>query len=279
MKITLIKPLDELKYIVKHYIVIDSLEMHEKLWVLPNVGNFILFNSGLTALFDKHDINEVASSLPKDLSIAFKVNNILCLSTNDDNNITYPLLGVELLPTGCHRLFSDKTIDQTNVYTLLEDCLNEKEVTFNSLYNFTTIEEKITYIEQGLLSLKQKALPVRNTCAIIESIIDHIVKNLHKVNVSDILIKFNYSRTSLERDFKKSIGYTPKEFIQIMRFGVIFKDLVTDGYDFIELKYNYFDQSHMNKAFRKFIDIPPSKLQAYVNDNNINIYQLCQADV
>lgn len=278
MKITLLKPSNELNDIVKHYIIIDSLEVDEKLWILPNVGNFILFNQGLSALFDKYNSDEVLFSLPNDLTTAFKVSNILRLSVDEEDKMSYPLLGIELLPTGCHRLFSEKTVESKNVYTLLEECLKEKEVNFDTLYDCITIEDKIAYIEQGLRSLKQKAAAVHDSCITVENIIDYITKTLHKVNVSDILVKFNYSRTSLERDFKKIIGYTPKEFIQIMRFGLIFKDLMTDGYDFMELKYNYFDQSHMNKAFKKFIDIPPSKLQAYVNENNINIYQLCQVD-
>jgi hypothetical protein len=59
-----------------------------------------------------------------------------------------------------------------------------------------------------------------------------------------------------------------------MRFYGVFKDLMTNGYDFMKLEYDFFDQSHMNKAFKRFIDVSPSKLQEYINENNIQIYQL-----
>lgn len=274
MKISILKPSEQLKDIVRHYIVIESLEVDEKFWILPNASNFILFNTGLEAFLHKYDSNEESFSLPKDCSVSLKANNIVRLSVNEGEHIQYPLLGVELMPTGCNRLFSDKVTDMSSVYQLLEVCLKEEKVSFDKLYDFTTVHEQIDYIEKGFLTLKQKAFPVNDSCIQIEKILEYIRNTLHNVNVSDILLEFNYSRTSLERDFKRIIGYTPKEFIQIARFCGVFKDLMVNGYDFMKLEYDFFDQSHMNKAFKRFIDVSPSKLQDYINDNNIQIYQL-----
>lgn len=274
MKTSIIKPSDQLKDIVKHYIIIESLELHEKFWILPNAGNFILFNPGLKAFLHKYDSNEEPFVLPKDFSVSIKANNIVSLSINEGEDVQYPILGVELLPTGCNRLFSDKETDLRSVYQLLEGCLKEKEVSFDKLYDLTTIDEQIDYIEEGFLALKAKASPVHESCVQIEKVIEYINNTLYKVNVSDVLREFDSSRTTLERDFKRIIGYTPKEFIQIMRFSSIVKDLMQNGYDFMKLEYDFFDQSHMNKAFKRFIDISPSKLQAYINDENIHIYQM-----
>jgi AraC-like DNA-binding protein len=274
LKTSIIKPSDQLKDIVKHYIIIESLELHEKFWILPNAGNFILFNPGLKAFLHKYDSNEEPFVLPKDFSVSIKANNIVSLSINDGEDVHYPILGVELLPTGCNRLFSDKETDLRSVYQLLEGCLKEKEINFNALYDFNTVDEQIDYIEQGFLALKEKASPVHESCIQIEKVIKYIGNNLYSVNVSDVLREFDSSRTTLERDFKRIIGYTPKEFIQIMRFCNIVKDLMTNGYDFMKLEYDFFDQSHMNKAFKRFIDVSPSKLQEYIKDNNIQIYQL-----
>jgi len=274
LKTSIIKPSDQLKDIVKHYIIIESFDLHEELWILPNAGNFILFNPGLEALLHKHDLKEELIALPKDFSVSIKANNIVRLSLNEVTDIKYPLLGVELLPTGCNRLFSDKETDMNSVYQPLEACLKEKEVSFDKLYDFKTVSEQIDYIEMGFLALKEQANPVHDSCIQIEKMIEYIRTTLYKVNVSDILLEFNASRTTLERDFKRIVGYTPKEFIQIMRFCGVFKDLMTNGYDFMKLEYDFFDQSHMNKAFKRFIDVSPSKLQGYINENNIQIYQL-----
>jgi AraC-like DNA-binding protein len=274
LKTSLIKPSDQLKDIIKHYIVIESFDLHEKFWILPNAGNFILFNPGLEAFLHKYDSNEEPFALPKDFSVSIKANNIVRLSVNEGENIEYPLLGVELLPTGCNRLFSDKETDMRSVYQLLEVCLKEKEVSFDKLYDFKKVQEQIDYIEEGFLELKERASPVHDSCVQIEKVIEYISNTLYRVNVSDILLEFDSSRTTLERDFKRIVGYTPKEFIQIMRFSGVFKDLIKNGYDFIRLEYEFFDQSHMNKAFKRFIDISPSKLKAYIEEQNIHIYQL-----
>lgn len=274
LEISIIKPSDKLKDIIKHYIVIESLEAEEKFWILPNASNFILFNAGLEAFLHKYDSSEEPFILPKVFSVSLKANNIVRLSVNKEEDIQYPLLGVELMPTGCNRLFSDRETDMSSVYQLLEVCLKGKDVSFDKLYDFKTVAEQIAYIEKGFLALKESASVVQDACIQIEKIIEYIHKTLYKVNVSDIMKAFDYSRTTLERDFKKIVGYTPKEFIQIMRFCVIFKELMRNGYDYTKLEYEFFDQSHMNKAFKRFIDIPPSKLQAYVMEENIHIYQM-----
>lgn len=273
LKLSIHKPSDNLKNIVKHYVVIESLEEDEKLWVLPNAGNFLLFNPGLDAFLQKYNSNEVSFTLPPSFSVGIKANDIIRLNVVAHEKIIYPLIGVELLPTGYHRLFNENAFDLRTEHRPLEKCLEGKDVSFENLYNLDSLGHQISYIEEGLLALKKLASPIQNVFKTIEEIIQYIFKTITNVKVNDILEKFSYSRTSLERDFKKIVGYTPKEFIQIMRFCMIFKDLILNGYDYRKLEYDFFDQSHMNKALKKFIDIPPSKLQAYILENNIQVYQ------
>lgn len=273
VKVSFIEPTPELTKIVKKYIIIESLEAYEKLWILPSTGKLIFFNSGIDLFINKYHSDEEMSVLPKEFSVTRKVDEIIQLSIGNAD-VKFPLFGVELLSTACTRLFSFDNRVVTESHVLLENCLNPTGVSFENLYEIDDIDEQVSYIEKGFLSLKAKAYPVESTFTVIENIIEYILETLHKVNVSDILEKFEYSRTSLERDFKKTTGYTAKEYIQIMRFCDIFKDLIVNGYDFMTLEYKFFDQSHMNKAFKKFIDIPPSKLQAFVKKNNIEIYQL-----
>ena len=273
VKVSFIEPTSELTKIVKKYIIIESLEEYEKLWILPSTGKLILFNSGINIFINRYHSNEETSVLPKEFSVTRKVDEIIQLSVANAE-LKFPIFGVELFSTACTRLFSFDNRAVTDGHVLLESCLKPTGISFEKLYEIDGIDEQISYIEKGFLSLKEKAYPVESTYTVIENIIEYILNTLHKVNVSDILDKFEYSRTSLERDFKKTTGYTAKEYIQIMRFCDIFKDLIVNGYDYMKLEYKFFDQSHMNKAFKKFIDIPPSKLQAFVQENNIEIYQL-----
>ena len=274
MKLSFIEPRSELSKIVKKYIIIESIEAYEKLWILPSTGKLIFFNSGIDIFLDKYDSNKKTPVMPNELSLVTKVDNIVQLSVREGTELKFPILGVELTSTACNRLFLYDSRINSDGYVFFEDCLKPTGISFDKIYEKDGLDEQISYIEKGLLGLKDKASPMESTYAAIEKIIEYIMETLKKVNVTDILEQFDYSRTSLERDFKKITGYTAKEFIQIMRFCHIFKDLIVNGYDFMKLEYEFFDQSHMNKAFKKFIDIPPSKLQAYIQDNNIEIYQL-----
>ncbi|PHR59539.1 MAG: hypothetical protein COA44_00935 [Arcobacter sp.] len=273
MNISIIQPAHELKSIIKNFLVIESLESFETFWILPTAGNFIFFNLGLDAFLHDYEIDQTSFSLPKDIAVSIKSNNIIRLGVQKGHNITFPILAVELLPTACNRLFSESTVDLNCVYQPFSQCLKEKDVSFDDLYKYKSVDEQIRYIETGFFKLKELASPMDDACENIEGIIEYICETIRRINVTDILEEFNYSRSSLERDFRRIIGYTPKELIQIMRFGMICKDVIMNGYDYMQLEYDFFDQSHMNKALRKFIDVPPSKLQAYVQENNIEVYQ------
>lgn len=277
LKLLFPTPSSGLETIVKHYIVIESLQDFEDLWILPNAGNFIIFNSGIDGFVQKYNSEDVIFELPKGFFVSRKANNITKIGINLKSVIDkdiFPIFAVELLPTGYNRLFCKNAYDLRDNMLLLNDCIRDENISFEKLYSFKNIKKEIAYIEHGLLNLKRCAQTKQQAAHEIEDIIDYIVNTMQNVKVSDILEKFSYSRSTLERDFKKVIGYTPKEFIQIVRFCMMFKNLTLNGYDYMKMDHNFFDQSHLNKAFKKFIDIPPSKLQGYVNDNNINIYQV-----
>lgn len=279
MKLTIIEPEKELQSIVRQYVIIESLHQYESLWVLPNAGNFIIFNRGTKGTVEKYESSEKSFSMPMEFYVGMKRDDVLKFELNKkilDDRLTFPIIAVELLPLGFNSLFSSNAAELRENYILLDECLKGKDLDFNELYNCDTSSEQISYIEKRLLRLKNNISLMDRVHNVIEEIIFYILQTLHSVNVSDILEKFGYSRTSLERDFKKLVGYTPKEFIQIMRFCHIFKDLMYNGYDFMKLEYDFFDQSHMNKAFKKFTDILPSKLQTYVLDNHVLVYQLCE---
>ncbi|HIC45001.1 MAG TPA: AraC family transcriptional regulator, partial [Sulfurimonas sp.] len=79
MKLSIFQPSEALKDIVKQYVVVNSLEDHEKLWVLPNAGNFLIFNPGLEVFFQKHNSNNVSFTVPKEFCVGIKSNDIIQL--------------------------------------------------------------------------------------------------------------------------------------------------------------------------------------------------------
>ena len=277
MKLSIIQPVNELNTIIKRYIVVTSLEDNANLWFLPNAGNYINFNPIIKGHVCKYNSDSEKFPISTDFNIGIKANDILKFEVSHEETVQelpYPIIIVELQPTGFHRLFGQSAHDLRDKSLLLTECLKDSHISFENLYQQPSVEEQIAFLEDKFIQLKDEPHPTLSLSTLFNEITHYINRTLQEVNVSDILKEFSYSRSSLERDFKKVIGFTPKEFIQISRFNVIFRDLIVNGYDYMQLEYNYFDQSHLNKAFKKFIDIPPSKLQAYVQDNDIKIYQM-----
>jgi AraC-like DNA-binding protein len=63
-----------------------------------------------------------------------------------------------------------------------------------------------------------------------------------------------------QREFKKSIGITPHEYLSDFRIGKS-KEMLLDSEDIadIAIQLGFFDQSHFSRIFRKTVGVPPGK--------------------
>lgn len=99
-------------------------------------------------------------------------------------------------------------------------------------------------------------------------IVNHIYKNKGLLSVNDILNEFAISKRTLERLFYKEVGASPHRFICLIRFNYIIRKIqseeFTDLLDLIE-EYNYYDKSHFEKDFKKFMG---QTLKDYKNTYN-----------
>ncbi|MEQ8904927.1 helix-turn-helix domain-containing protein [Ekhidna sp.] len=92
--------------------------------------------------------------------------------------------------------------------------------------------------------------------------IEHIKDTHGTVSVKEIYSELNVSKSKLEQHFNKEIGLTPKEFCKIEKinhFISIYQS--NDLVSLTELTYQcgYYDQSHLIKDFKYFLDTSPSK--------------------
>lgn len=88
------------------------------------------------------------------------------------------------------------------------------------------------------------------------SIVNHIYKSEGLLSVDDILNTFSISKRSLERLFNKEVGASPYRFICLVRFNYIIRKIQSGEFtDLLELidEYNYYDKSHFEKDFKKFM--------------------------
>ncbi|WP_420317986.1 helix-turn-helix domain-containing protein [Ekhidna sp.] len=96
---------------------------------------------------------------------------------------------------------------------------------------------------------------------IIDSI-DRIKNSCGTVSVKEIYNTLNVSKSKLEQHFNREIGLTPKEFCKIEKINCFINSYVSNpNQSLTELTYQcgYYDQSHLIKDFKYFLDTSPKK--------------------
>jgi AraC-like DNA-binding protein len=92
--------------------------------------------------------------------------------------------------------------------------------------------------------------------------IDQIRESNGTVSVKEIYTKLRVSKSKLEQHFNREIGLTPKEFCKIQKINYFINSYMENGdISLTELTYHcgYYDQSHLIKDFRYFLDRSPKE--------------------
>ncbi|MEA2100225.1 MAG: helix-turn-helix transcriptional regulator [Campylobacterota bacterium] len=117
-------------------------------------------------------------------------------------------------PIGFYKLFNrDASILNKNYLEIDDDIV---KIFFNDLYTHDSIEEELKYLNNSLKDLYKSQ---KNTHLFIEDIL-HKIEYVYyfEVTVEKLIEEFGWSRSTMERQFKKTIGFTPKNFIFISKF-------------------------------------------------------------
>lgn len=265
-------PSQEVANTVKQYVVINSLEGVESLLFLPNGCNFIVFNRGIEGYTEIYN-EENKFSIPQGYSVSVKTNKVEKIVLSEKSNtatIIFPVILVELTPIGYYQLFNKEASYLNSSYEELEQSIVDEY--FKDLYSHETIEEEIEYLNNSLILLQS----LQNTPHLpIFDVIDKIVNSYHyEVTVENLVKEFGCSRSTMERQFKKVVGLTPKSFIFGSKFCKTVLSYIEDRRTFKELEYLYSDSSHMNAVFKKFLGVSPTVMLNEVANNNIQIYQM-----
>ena len=110
---------------------------------------------------------------------------------------------------------------------------------------------------------------------LVEKIIKSIELKHHcEITVEELMLEFNISRKTMERQFKKMLGYTPKNFIYLLKFCKTFLKYVKEMKTLKEIDYFYTDNSYFNVVFKKITGYTPRKLYKATKNNEIRIYQI-----
>ena len=192
MNYNIYPPSNELKNIVKQYIIFNSLESIEKILFLPNGGSYIIFNTGASINSKLFGTNKI-HIIPQHYSFTFKTNkvkNIFLNSNYDYDNEKYPIIVVELLPIGLFKLFNiDMSLVDFKYQEIEEDII---EHFFSELYSFKDIDEELIYLNKSLEELNNSH---NNSYLPVEKIVDKIYNDFNlDIKIEDILKDFDYTR-------------------------------------------------------------------------------------
>ena len=89
------------------------------------------------------------------------------------------------------------------------------------------------------------------------------------IKVKELYTDLNVSKSKLEKNFNAELGMTPKEFCKIEKINHFIRTY-QEGYgqNLTELTYKcgYYDQSHLIKDFRYFLDLSPKQFFSISSD-------------
>ncbi len=92
------------------------------------------------------------------------------------------------------------------------------------------------------------------------------------LNIYDLSNSIGYSEQHIRRKFESYIGFSPKQFCQIVKFqNALDSFLENDGSDLLDIIYEngYYDQAHFIKGFKKFIHLTPKQYKKYFSQSKI----------
>jgi AraC-like DNA-binding protein len=135
---------------------------------------------------------------------------------------------------------------------------------YESLRNINSIDEITKIADQHLRDYYKEWAVLQPSVEIVQ----YILNKKGMLPVKELSEVFPYSERSLERMFHKEVGASPYHFICLVRFNYIIRELEKKEHDSLTVlieQYDYYDQSHFEKDFKKFLG---QTIKEYKNDNN-----------
>ncbi len=194
------------------------------------------------------------------------IKNTYCNSSVPFQN----MLVVRFYPMTFFKLFgiSDSSFEKEQVFEFSKIAGSDYEEFNNTYYQSSSLDNKIGTISDFLI----KRIDSHSYPKLITDIIDFIDRE-SILTVKDLLniYKGRLNYKWLERNFKKHLGISPKNYLLIKRFLKAYIDLQShNSRDLLQIAidHGYYDENHFIKDFRKFSGVPP---KTYFQNNNFEI--------
>jgi AraC-like DNA-binding protein len=171
----------------------------------------------------------------------------------------FGLFGVYLYPYVLPELFfvpanevSDQRIDLVSLLGKDGRFLEEKILTAQD--NLERVETLTAFFEERILKKKYDHHQ-------ISALVKQIADSPALISIDDLVEKAFLSRRQFERRFKTLSGYSPGEFLRLVRFTQILKTSPVPDQSLAQmaLSWGYYDQSHFISDFRGYSGYSPGE--------------------
>jgi AraC-like DNA-binding protein len=174
--------------------------------------------------------------------------DFICFSVRFKPTGIYQLLGIPM------NEFCDQAVDASLLQPMMFTALTEQLMLCENLY------ECITLIEPFLLNILAHH---HHTAGAIDRLAS-MIRNTPTGRMAAFYKDIPLSGRHLERNFIKAIGISPKAYSNLLRFEKVMqarKNRPSDTWSSIAHEFNYFDQMHLVKDFKKYLNISPGAFQ------------------
>ena len=140
----------------------------------------------------------------------------------------------------------------------------------DQLWDRALVAQDERFLLQSILDFMEDRYQFsRGVDPVIEECIDIIRDKNGEIKVKDLNEMVGVCKSTLEEKFSKELGLSPKEFCKIEKINYFMSNYGVYGDQMtltqLTFKSGYYDQSHLIKEFRYFVDLSPRKYLKEVN--------------
>ncbi|RYL92509.1 AraC family transcriptional regulator [Sporolactobacillus sp. THM7-4] len=147
----------------------------------------------------------------------------------------------------------------------LFDVLSLEPYVIESICTAETFIERVILFEDYIKYCYSRKYSPRQS--VIYYLIRYIYDSKGMINLSDLYRNTGYSERYIRKKFEEYVGFSPKQFSQIVRFQNSIMRLLGDkdlnDFDIVD-EYGYYDQAHFINDFKKFADLTPNQYKKCV---------------
>ncbi|TWE01095.1 AraC family transcriptional regulator [Neobacillus bataviensis] len=215
-----------------------------------------------------------------DLLFCFNPSNTFAvIGTSPQHRCSYTFkndseyFGVRLLPEQSSFKFKCSTKELIQQQQIpLSDVLHIDHSLLEELENRSTFQERVTYFNSYLKSNLPEVDYERN---LITYCLNKIYSTEGQLNIKELACETGYSDRYIRKKFEDYIGFSPKQFSQIVKLQHSVHKLLNHNLDLNDIieEHGFYDTSHFYKGFKKYMEVTPEQYRYLFNHSFANIDQ------